>query len=159
MYLYLCNLIIDIMTVVCYNLHRTINTEEMYDMLEVKFMKKVSINVKVGDKVLISGPYDKSIGVVDRITPTGIIQVSNSFCKFSFRPDGRERGAESYCGRTIQKLTQEMEQRFCQENFIQIVTRKIFDECTPFSYEQAKALNDLFNLGLTEETVRNSIMR
>lgn len=115
------------------------------------------LNLKVGDKVLISGRFDKSIGVVDRITPTGIIQVSNPFCKFSFRPDGRERGADTYYGRTIQKLTQEMEQRFYQEKFIRIVTRKIFNECTPFSYEQAKTLNDLFNLGLTEETVRRSI--
>lgn len=58
------------------------------------------LNVKVGDKVLVSkgGMYndDEFIAEVEKVTPTGMIKLSRSNCPFSFNKYGKQIGSASY---------------------------------------------------------------
>lgn len=104
----------------------------------------MSLDVKVGDKVLISGRYVKKINTVDKITPTGIIRVG----PYSFNPDGKQRGGDPYYTCTLEKVTPEMEKMIHQERFTQVVTQKMIEILScGITYEQAEALNEMFNLG------------
>ncbi len=58
------------------------------------------LNVKVGDKVLVSkgGMYndDEFIAEVEKVTPTGMIKLSRSNSPFSFNKYGKQIGSASY---------------------------------------------------------------
>lgn len=58
------------------------------------------LNVKVGDKVLVSkgGMYndDEFIAEVEKVTPTGMIKLSRSNIPFSFNKYGKQIGSASY---------------------------------------------------------------
>lgn len=105
------------------------------------------LNLKVGDKVLMRNTWCTGIGVVDKITPTGIIKVGS----YSFRPDGRERGGDSYRPWYIEPLTPELEVEFYKKRFISEVANRASDyDFRNMSYDIAKALNELLGLQIQE---------
>ena len=105
------------------------------------------LNLKVGDRVLMKNTWRTDIGVVDKITPTGIIKVDS----YSFRPDGRERGGDSYHPWHIEPLTPELEVEFYRKRFISKVANSASDyDFRHMSYDTAKALNELLGLQIEE---------
>lgn len=105
------------------------------------------LNLKVGDKVLMINTWRTDIGVVDKITPTGIIKVGG----YSFRPDGRERGGDSYYPWHIEPLSPEKEVEFYRKRFISNVAYRASDyDFRHMSYDTAKALNELLSLQIEE---------
>lgn len=105
------------------------------------------LNLKAGDKVLMRNTWRTDIGIVDKITPTGIIKVDG----YSFRPDGRERGGDSYHPWHIEPLTPELEVEFYKKRFISKVANSASDyDFRNMSYDIAKALNELLGLQIKE---------
>ena len=105
------------------------------------------LNLKAGDKVLMRNTWCIEIEVVDKITPTGLIKVDGH----TFRPDGRERGGDSYHPWHIESLTPELEVEFYRKRFISKVANSASDyDFRHMSYDTAKALNELLNLQIEE---------
>ena len=105
------------------------------------------LNLKVDDKVLMRNTWHAEIGVVDKITPTGLIKVDG----YTFRPDGHERGGDSYYPWYIEPLTPELEVEFYKKRFISKVANRASDyNFRNMSYDIAKALNELLGLQIEE---------
>ncbi len=83
------------------------------------------IEVKKGDKVLITSRYRTEVGIVEDITPKGFIKVMGTL----FNPQtGRERTSDPYNFLMISPATPEELERFEKSKFFQKVCALMRDD-------------------------------
>ena len=96
-------------------------------------------NYTVGQEVYITNRFGAYIGVIKKITPTGIIRVArknNPSIIDSFNSNGTQRGDSNfYCG-FMRPLTDELKQELRQKAFISKVLIKMRNTIE-ISYAQA----------------------
>lgn len=91
------------------------------------------MDLKAGDKVLISAQYSKSIGVVEKITPAGNIRLKNGEL---YSPDGNLKTKDIWNVPYIRPLTPEMEEEI-QKDSVKAKALRIMHKTTSLTYEQA----------------------
>ena len=100
--------------------------------------------LKVGEKVFVSNVFgNKTLGTVQRITPTGRIVVNgiqyiNGVHNFS-----------NWRAYTLEEATDEKIEEYKIKNFIQRVCSELSGE-KYITYEQAKRINEILELGVEE---------
>ena len=99
--------------------------------------------LKVGDKVFVRGNSGVRLTTVQRITPTGRIVVNNT--QFI----GGVNRYNMWDIMTLEEATEEKIQQYNKRVFIHMVYAALKINKT-MSYEQAKQINELLNLGVKE---------
>jgi hypothetical protein len=91
------------------------------------------LNVKVGDQVIIYGSYrNKSLGTVEKITPTGLIKVNGTL----YNQDGYIRGGGAWNTGSISEATPELIKEVNENNTISLALSKM-RKCSSLTYEKA----------------------
>ena len=98
-------------------------------------------NLKVGDMVIISTRMGESIGRVDRITKAGNIGVGSSL----FRPDGIERGCDTWNIRVLREATPEAVNRIKRADTIK-KAYNLMRNATGINFEQATKIIEILSL-------------
>ena len=100
--------------------------------------------LKAGDKVFVRSNFRKSLKTVQRITPTGRIVVDNTqYVNGIYRSD-------AWNIFSLEEATEEEVNRFVRTNFVRNVFKSLFEK-KGMTYEQAKQINELLNLGVVEQ--------
>lgn len=97
-------------------------------------------DLKVGDKVIVSSLYRKSVGTVEKITPAGNIKVNGIL----FNSNGWERGGGAWDRSYLSKATPENIEIIKQESTI-AKAKKLMRETTNITFEQAKSIVAMFD--------------
>ncbi len=95
--------------------------------------RRSCMDLKVGDKVLVTARYSQFIEKVAKITPAGNIRLTNGSL---YMPDGRQRGGDIWSTSCIQPLTPELEESLRRTTFIK-KTLYVMHEIKDITYEQA----------------------
>lgn len=100
--------------------------------------------LKAGDKVFVSSRSRTTLHTVQRITPTGRVVINN--IQFI---DGANR-SNVFDILTLEEATEERIKEYKIRTFVQKVFNKL-RENKRMTYEQAKKINEILNLGVQEE--------
>lgn len=99
-------------------------------------------NLKVGDKVFVRSNFDKSLATVQRITPSGRIVVNNTLYTNGFNQSNTRNVL------SLEEATEEAVTEFVRVKFIRNVFKAVANKI--LTYEQAKHINEVLNLGVKE---------
>lgn len=100
--------------------------------------------LKVGDKVFVSSRSGTTLQTVQRITPTGRVVVNN--IQFI---DGTNR-SNIWDIIVLEEATQEKIKEYKSRRFIRRVFNRLKQKQS-MTYEQAKKINEILNLGVVED--------
>lgn len=101
------------------------------------------MDLKAGDKVLISARYSKSIGVVKKVTPAGNIRLKNGEL---YTPGGSLKTRDAWNISHIQPLTPELEESLRQDSVIASVLNAMHN-AKSITYEQALEIRQILGRG------------
>lgn len=91
-------------------------------------------DLKAGDKVIVSGRWDKEVKVVEKVTPAGYIKVDDNL----YNLDGVQRGG-GYYKTIIRVATTELIQEIADEKLIKS-TLWYMNNLKHLTVEQARAI-------------------
>lgn len=101
--------------------------------------KGISMDIKVGDKVLVQGRFSKSVQTVEKITPKGNIRVSNGAL---YDISGSEKTKDVWNSTTIVPLTPELEEQLHKEVVVARAIKAMHDTKT-LTYNQAVKIMEI----------------
>ena len=99
-------------------------------------------NLKVGDKVFVKSNFNKSLATVQRITPSGRIVVNNTLYTNGFNR------SNIWNILSLEEATEKAVTKFVRTEFIRNVFKAVVDK--KLTYEQAKQINEVLDLGVKE---------
>lgn len=94
------------------------------------------LNVKAGDKVLVTSPYNRYIEKVKKVTPTGNIRLENGEYYNKF---GRVKSNDVWKYSHLMELTKDLEEKILREDYIKD-TMMILKNLKELTFEQAVAI-------------------
>jgi hypothetical protein len=104
------------------------DTEKELGKMELK-------DLKAGDKVIVSGRWDRAIKEVQKITPAGYIKVGGRL----YNLDGSQRGGDFYSRFQLEIATPELIRTVADEILIKTVLNHIHN-VKKLTIEQARAI-------------------
>ena len=119
------------------------------------------LNVKAGDKLLISNTNNEYIATVARVTPTGRIRLAGSFDYMQFDKYGRQMGTDSlYSGKYRLSIPTEEDYKRVERN--KLVGKILYnirslntDNLYNLDTDMLKVLNIAFDcMGITDEKIK-----
>ena len=100
--------------------------------------------LKVGEKVFVSNMFgDKTLETVQRITPTGRVVVNG------IQYINGMHSFDNWRAATLEEATDEKIEKYKIKNFIQRVFKELREK-KYMTYEQAKKINEILELGVEE---------
>lgn len=107
------------------------------------------MDLKAGDKVLVSARYHKYISAVDKITPAGNIRLKDGGL---YTPDGTLKTRDKWNCTRIQPLTPELEKSLQRDSYIS-KTIAIMHETSNITYAQAIEIRRILEGGKNGDNV------
>lgn len=98
------------------------------------------MGLKAGDKVFVFYYTDKTLSVVERITPKGFVKVKGIL----YDRNGIQRGGSEWHKSRIEPATEEMLLEYTREELVRATIKKM-REVTKITYEQAVSINAILN--------------
>lgn len=109
----------------------------------------MSMNFKVGQRVLVHKGKFVYMSNIEKITPSGLIKVDGKL----YYPDGRERTADCWNYSTITLATDYDIVQLKKSRFIQRVYDKMKTMNNKLTYEQAIEINRILQLEVPYENI------
>lgn len=100
------------------------------------------MDVKVGDRVLVYGRWNKSLHTVEKITPKGNIRISNGTL-YDIR--GSEKTKDAWNRTTIVPLTPELENELRKEVLVN-KTIEVMHTIQTITYDQAIKVREILDI-------------
>lgn len=101
-------------------------------------------NLKAGDKVFVRSNSGKSLETVQRVTPKGRIVVNNVLYT------NGKNCSNMWSILSLEEATEEKVNKFVRTNFVRNIFKAVLEK-KGMTYEQAKQINELLDLGVVEQ--------
>ena len=97
------------------------------------------LSLKPGDKVIVQHRSRETIGIVAKVTPTGIVKLEDGS---QFNKGGSERGADVWNHRWLHELTDEKRAEFEHRDLAQRVGEIDWSKCSADQLRRIKAITE-----------------